>query len=89
MKKSGVFFTAIFAFELLVGCTPTQEKYFYISTGSAQTTFNVGEAFNHDGLVVSDLSTFIDITDYQLSIDDGYVFTTSDVGSQLLKSDSL
>ena len=85
MKKSGVFFTAIFAFELLVGCTPTQEKYFYISTGSAQTTFNVGEAFNHDGLVVSDLSTFIDITDYQLSIDDGYVFTTSDVGSQLVK----
>ena len=81
MKHLKQIFTSIFAVELLFSCAHVDtNKEMYISTSGVQTVFNVGEEFNHNGLVVLDSDSYKDINKYKLSIADGYIFQEADIG---------
>ena len=56
----------------------------YIVSEPNITSFNVGDAFDSEGLSVISLGTREEVYDYTLSPSDGYVFTLSDVGEKTI-----
>ena len=82
MKRIGLFFIPTILVVTLGGCVPSivNNHRFYVVSPAKQTSFNVGEAFNINGLVLADLDDISKtITDYKTSIDIGYVFTSNDL----------
>lgn len=57
------------------------KKEAYISS-YPKTNFNVGETFSSDGLSLIDISNGESINTFVTSIDEGYEFTTTDVGKK-------
>ena len=84
MNKSNLFFIPTILVLTLGGCTPNNtQREFYVVNMPNKTSFNVGEEFTLDGLVLADKDQLsITITDYQTSIQEGYVFTLDDVGQR-------
>lgn len=81
MKKIGLLFIPTILVVTLSGCKPYSNGYkFYVVSPAKQTTFNVGEAFNTEGLVLANLDDISEtITDYTTSIDIGHIFTVNDL----------
>ena len=84
MKRVSIFFIPTILVMVLGGCGTNSAKHdFYVVSHANKTSFNVGEAFTTEGLVLANNDNLKEtITDYTCSISEGYVFTVSDVGSR-------
>lgn len=60
----------------------TVVRTLHINSTPNKTTYQVGEAFSSEGLVVYDEYLKQVTTDYQLSFEEGYVFVKDDIGSK-------
>ena len=81
MKRVGLLFIPTILVVTLNGCVSIKGDHdFYVVSHAKKTTFNVGEAFTTDGLVLANKDKLSEtITDYTTSIAVGYVFTVNDL----------
>ena len=83
MKKNYLFFIPTILVVTLNSCSFNVTHEFYVVSEASKTTFNVGEVFTSEGLVLADKDQLdITIEDYKTSIKEGYVFTIDDIGIQ-------
>ena len=81
MKRVGLLFIPTILVVTLNGCISIKSGHdFYVVSHAKKTTFNVGETFTTDGLVLANKDKLSEtITDYTTSIAVGYVFTVNDL----------
>lgn len=81
MKRVGLLFIPTVLVVTLNGCVPYSKGHdFYVVSHAKKTTFNVGESFTTEGLVLANKDKLSEtITDYTTSIAVGYVFTINDL----------
>lgn len=81
MKRVGLLFIPTILVVTLNGCVSINKGHdFYVVSHASKTTFNVGEAFTTEGLVLANKDKLSEtITDYTTSITVGYVFTVNDL----------
>ena len=81
MKRVGLLFIPTIMVVTLNGCMPYNVGHdFYVVSHAKKTTFNVGESFTTEGLVLANKDKLSEtITDYTTSIAVGYVFTVNDL----------
>ena len=67
--------------------SPSNQKSgdLFISQKPYTTTYNVGNSFDSDGLTVIELVNGTTVTDYSLSISEGYEFKESDAGEMTIE----
>lgn len=70
----------------LGGCSGFNVAHdFYVVSHASKTTFNVGEAFTTEGLLLANKDNLKEtITDFTSNIAEGYVFTIEDVGPKVV-----
>lgn len=81
MKRVGLLFIPTILVVTLNGCVSYSKGHdFYVVSHAKKTTFNVGESFTTEGLVLANKDKLSEtITDYTTSIAEGYVFTINDL----------
>ena len=86
MKKKLYSLLTVISFVTFISCTsspaPSSNKDLAVVRNPDQTRYSVGESFSSTGMLVYSVQDYVAITDYTLSLDEGYIFQINDIGKK-------
>lgn len=86
MKKKLYSLLTVISFVTFISCTsspaPSSNKDLAVVKNPDQTRYSVGDSFSSTGILVYSVQDYVTITDYTLSLDEGYIFQINDIGKK-------